>query len=69
MTRFRLMLELTDESGRAVWVSPPHVAAIRPEGSGAELVLGDGKTVRVTQRAETVVSQVESRIAAMWRVE
>src|SRR5258706_14658462 len=62
----RVLLELTAEGGRSVFVLPLHVRSISPAVNGARLEFCCGAPLDVRQRAETVASQIDQWLSAAY---
>lgn len=62
----RVLLELTAEDGRSVFVLPLHVRSISPAVHGARLEFCCGAPLDVRQRAETIASQIDQWLSAAY---
>jgi hypothetical protein len=66
VSRFRILLPLTLEDGRRVFVSPPHIRLAMVIDNGASIEFGDGASIQVREQAEVIAMLVDKWLATAY---
>jgi len=59
-------MQLTAEDGRIYFVNPPHIRSVTGDGRGALVNFGDGPSMKVLERPETIAAEIDRWMVAVY---